>query len=188
MRHTFRIECTCSYNRTSVSFFRTSWISGSTVSVKTSLQNYGCYTCIHCLCSYRSPGGTVKGCRRRSLEVGEGPTPMLTRALRKKFQVSLIIQGTLFFESVTICFGGIKLSILKCVFLLFSLQTAYPLSPIQSLTPSPNISPLPPSPPPPSELAPEHVEKIEDPPSPPPNSLLTSQTSSPNSILEIREV
>lgn len=57
--------------------------------------------CVH-VYSYRSPGGTVKGCRRRNREVGEGPTPMLTRALRKKFQVSLIIQISLFLKSIIV--------------------------------------------------------------------------------------
>ena len=95
-------------------------------------------------------------------------------------------------------------------------QTAYPLSPIKSLAPSPTVSPLPPSPPPPSELLQAASERSSDfplhshtpssfvspsslpspPPPSPPSQLLPAAPSnitqplslSPNSILEIREV
>ncbi len=38
----------------------------------------------------RSPGGTTCHQRSRNLDTGTGLTPMLTRALRRKFQVSFI--------------------------------------------------------------------------------------------------
>ena len=39
-----------------------------------------------------SPGGNLQcPSKRRSLDCGEGPTPMLTRALKRKFRVNIYL-------------------------------------------------------------------------------------------------